>query len=142
MSALVLLPILNRIDALIKKLDEFISTITGVPPAERVVPPTLVIIEPRRNNRYDISTLDTATSRTDEPLGVKDLMEKAGALYATYMIVLAVGGGFSYKVNSKAAPSVSAQVGDEWDEFEIEELYITNAAVAGTAILHIEYRVD
>lgn len=142
MSALGLFPILNRIDALIKKIDELIKTLTGIPPADGVIPPTVVITEPKRNNRYHIFSLDTATARTDAALGVKDLMEKTGAEYATYMVILGVGGGFTYKLNSKVAPSVTGAVGALWEAFEVEEIYITNLAVAGTAQIHIEYRVE
>lgn len=141
--SLVALPlILNRIDALIKKLDQLISLMVGVPPADMVVPPTVVITEPKRNNRYHIFALDTATARTDEELGVKDLMEKVGIEYATYMVILSIGGGFTYKQNSKVAPSVTGAVGASWEAFEIEEVYITNVSAAGTAQIHIEYRVE
>ena len=133
MSALALFPLLNRIDALIKKMNELLIAI-GVPPDALPPIPQIVITMPLRSNRYHVFELDTATVRANVALGLKEMLKKQGVFHATYMVILALGGGFSYRVNDIAAPLVDAQIGAEWDEFEVEEVYITNTAAAAGQI--------
>ena len=98
--------------------------------------------ELKRTNRYYIFELDTATARDNVALGVKEYLKNQGVKYATYITVLAIGGGFTYRMNNKDASLCTASVGEEWLDFEIEEIYITNSAAAGTAKIHVEFRVD
>ena len=142
MSALAVLPLLNRLDALIKKIDELIVATTGVVPpgVEVVVPPPQVIVE-RLNNRYyivdDIDTSDT----TERSLGLKEILKKQGIEYARYLTILDVGGDFTYRLNEKSAKSLTAFIGAE-HIFEVEEIWVTGSGVAGTAIIFMEYRVE
>jgi len=140
MSEILVLPILNRLDAAIKKLTEILDKLLGKPAEEGL--PTIVVIKPEYNNRYQVFSINTGVVHTDDSLGLKDILTKHGAFYASYMSVLAIGGGFSYKVNSKGNNSLTASIGEEWSEFEIEEIFITNAAVAGTALIYVEWRAD
>lgn len=142
MSAFGLLPLLNRLDALTRKVEELITVLKGEAPPTPEAPTIVTIIKPLYNNRYTVFSLDTATVRTNEPLGLLEILKKHGVEYATYMVVLAVGGGFTYQVNSKSESPCTAAVGDEWSEFEISEVYITNPSVAGTALIHVEFRVE
>ena len=147
MSALAgLIPLLNRIDALIKKMDELITVMTGkvpegVPEVPEIIVPAPQVVVERLNNRYLIVEIDTSVARTDEPIGLKNMLLKQGVEYARYMTILDVGGGFTYKLNTTGVPALTGQVGAE-HEFEIEEIFITNSAAAGTARLFIEYRVE
>jgi len=137
-----LFSLLNRIDALIKKIDELITVISRKPTegVEVVVPAPQVVVE-RLNNRYLIIEIDTSVARTDEPIGLKNILLGQGVEYARYMTILDVGGGFTYKLNTTGVPALTGQVGAE-HEFEIEEIFITNSAAVGTAKLFIEYRVE
>ena len=142
MAALGLLPLLDRLDNLIKKINELITVLKGEAPP--VVPPApqVIVAMPQRGNRYHVFDIDTSVARNNVPLGLKEYLDPYDVKHAIYMTVLAVGGGFTYRVNSGAESLCTAVIGDEWDEFEITEVYITNAAVAGTAQIHVEYRVE
>ena len=141
MSAFGLLPLLNRLDTLTRKVEELITVLKGeAPPTE--IPTIVTVTKPLYNNRYTVFSFDTSTVRTNEPLELLEILKKHGVEYATYMVILAVGGGFTYQMNSKSESLCTAAVGDEWSEFEISEVYITNPSVAGTALIHIEFRVE
>ena len=128
-----------------EKLQEIIDKLAAIAPeipVPPVVPPTVIVTEPKRNNRYHIFETDLTKAHTDEVLGIKDLVEKYDVKFVTYMTVVAVPSAFSYKMNSKEASVCEAAVGDEWKDFEIEEIYYSNAAAAGTGKIHVEFRVD
>lgn len=131
-----------------EKLQEIIDKLAAIAPVVIVPPgvpppPTVIVIEPRRNNRYHIFDLDLTAAHVDEPVGVKELVEGLGAKFATFMTVLKLPGALTYKINAKEAPSCDAVVGDEWEEFEIEEIYYSNTAQAvADARVHVEFRVD
>lgn len=95
----------------------------------------------RLNNRHHVFEIDTSEAHSDEAVGLATILKDAGVSHANYLLVVAVGGGFSYKVNSTTSPSNDASVGEEWERYEITEIYVTNAATAGTAKIHVEYRV-
>ena len=130
-----------------EKLQEIIDKLAAlapeipVPPA--VPPPTFVVTEPKRNNRYHIFDLDLTAEHTDEPVGIQELVKVHAVKFCTYMTVLKVPSAFTYKINAKEAPVCDAVVGDEWYEFEIEEIYYSNTAAAvADARIHVEFRVD
>lgn len=126
-----------------EKLQEIIDKLSELVP-EIPAPPAPIIITPQRSNRYHVFDFVTnpAVPWTNHPLGIKDYLEKHGVKFGVYMTVLAVGGGFTYRVNSAAESLCTAFVGEEWVDFEITEIYITTPNVAGTARIHVEYRVD
>ncbi len=140
---------LNRLDVLINRIERLISATTGVPLDElpttiEVIapPPELVISQPMLPNRYKLFRIDLSVAHTDEPLGVADLLAGVGQLYASYMSIITVPAAFTFKLNSTDMDAIDAAVGLEWDDFEITEIFITNPALAGTALLNVEYRVD
>ena len=127
-----------------EKLQEIIDKLTAIAP-EIPVPPEVaapIITEPRRNNRYHIFDIDLSKAHTDEKLGIQDVIKVHGVGLATFMTVLAVPSAFTYKINAKEAPECDAIKGDKWRDFEIEEIYYSNSALAGTGKIHIEFRVD
>lgn len=93
-------------------------------------------------NRYRVLSLDLSVAHTDEPLGLAAVIADADVPYASYMSILAVPSAFTFKLNSTDMDAIDAAVGIEWDDFEITEIYITNIAGAGTALINVEYRVD
>lgn len=126
-----------------EKLQEIIDKLSALVPDVTIPPgPQVIVAMPQRSNRYHIFELNTATARANEPLGLKEHLDKYDVKHAIYLVVLAVGGGFTYRVNSGAESLCTAVVGDEWSEFEFTEIFITNLAVAGTARIHVEYRVE
>ncbi|NQT07576.1 hypothetical protein HQ586_00715 [Candidatus Bathyarchaeota archaeon] len=137
--------VVNRLDVLINRIERLTSAITGVPIDELppvVEIPELVISQPQLPNRYKIFRVDLSVVRADEPLGVGDLIKDVGALYASYMSIITVPAAFQFKLNSTDMDDIDAAVGLEQENFEITEVFITNAAGAGTALINVEYRVD
>ncbi len=138
--------VVNRLDALINRVERLIAAVTGVPIDELpeiVIPtPELVISEPLLPNRYKLFRVDLAVAHDNEPLGLSDLLKGVGVLHASYMSLITVPSAFTFRLNSTDMDAIDAAVGLEWDGFEITEIFITNAALAGTAIINVEYRVD
>lgn len=139
--------VLNRLDALINRIERLTAAVTGVPvddlpPVIEIPPPEVVISEPLLPNRYKIFQVDLTTAKDDEPLGLKDLLAGVGVSYASYMSIITVPAAFTFKLNNTGMDAIDAAVGLEWDGFEITEIFITNAALAGTALVNVEYRVD
>jgi len=145
--AALILPVINRIDVLINRIERLIAATTGVPvdelPTEIVIPtPEVVISEPLLANRYKLFRVDLSEAHSDEPIGLSDLLAGIGIFYASYMSIITVPNAFTFKLNSTDMDAISASVGLEMDNFETTEIFITNAALAGTALINVEYRVD
>jgi len=138
---------LNRLDVLINRIERLIAAVTGVPvddlpPPIIIPPPEVVISQPMLPNRYKLFRIDLTAAQSDEPIGVTELLADVGALYASYMSIITVPSAFTFKLNSTDMDAIDAAVGLEMSDFEITEIFITNAALAGTALINIEYRVD
>jgi len=144
MAALGLIPLLNRLDALIEKIDKLLTalgvTIPTAPLKIAIEPTSVVTTTPKLSNRYKIITVSLAAALTDAPIGIKDLKPTTG--YVPYVLITSIGGGFDYKINSKGADAITASLGEELADFEVEEIYITCGAVGGNAVFYVEYRVD
>lgn len=137
--------VINRLDALINRIERLTAAITGVPVDELPPPiavPAITVVEERLPNRYKLFRIDLSTIHADEPLGIKEILAAVGALYAPYMSIITVPAAFQFKLNSTDSDPIDAAVGLEWADFEITEVFITNAAGAGTALINVEYRVD
>lgn len=136
--------VLNRLDALINRVERLIAAVTGVPVGE--LPPIIevkpTLITERLPNCYKIFSIDLSVIRADTSLGLKDILLGAGIEYATYMSIITVPAAFKFKLNNTSFDAIDAAVGLEQAGFEITEIYITNAALAGTALINVEYRVD
>lgn len=144
--SILLIPILNRLDVLINRIERLIAATTGMPLDELpeiVVPaPEIVISQPMLPNRYKLFRVDLTVAHDDESIGVADLLAGVGALYASYMSIITVPSAFTFKLNSTDMDAIAAAVGLEQKDFEVTEIFITNAALAGTALINVEYRVD
>ncbi|MCJ7759899.1 hypothetical protein MUP59_01995 [Candidatus Bathyarchaeota archaeon] len=142
MSELLILPVLNRLDNTIKQLIAILAAlgVPTAPPAGGAI--TIVTTTPRLSNRYKIITVDLNVVHTDIAIGIKDLKPTTG--YATYVTILTIGAAFTFRVNSAAQDAITGALGLEISDFEISEIFISNAAGgAGTqAQFYLEYRVD
>lgn len=139
--------VVNRLDVLINRVERLIAATTGVPvdelPTEIVIPPPEVVIsQPQLPNRYKLFRVDLSEAHENLPLGVASLIAGVGALYASYMSIITVPSAFTFKLNSTDMDAVDAAVGLEMKDFEITEIFITNAALTGMALINVEYRVD
>jgi len=102
----------------------------GYPPSE-VTP---LLVQEIKNSEYKNLPLDTSIVRNNAPLGLRDM-----GIVADTMTILAVGGGFQYRLNKPTNDLTTAVLGLQETEFEIEEVYITNVAVVGTAIIRVNW---
>ncbi|MBA7716431.1 hypothetical protein ES703_125504 [subsurface metagenome] len=136
----------NRLDTLINSIERLIAATTGVPidelPPIVIPPPELVISQPQLPNRYKLFRVDLSVAHDDEPIGVGSMLKDVGALYASYISIITVPDDFTFKLNSTDMDEIDAAVGLEQENFEITEIFITNAELAGTALINVEYRVD
>ncbi len=112
----------------------------GPPPQPRkgVVPDPLVpiLVQEIKNKMYQNIDISTAVTVIDQPLGLR-----AMGLVADAMTILAIGGGFTYKMNKMSNDSTTAILGLRETDFEIEEVYITGLA-PGTARIRINWNPD
>ena len=136
------LAVVNRLDVLINRIERVEAILKGeAPPDEVPVPPVEVIVE-QLPNRYKLFRVDLSTAHTDFALGLKEILTKTDAEYASYMSIVTAPSAFTFKVNSTDQDAISAVAGLEWEDFEITEIFVTNAALVGTAIIEVEWRVD
>lgn len=107
-------------------------------PTKGTVPSTLVplLVQEIKNKLYKNIDFSTAVGVVDYPLGLRDM-----GIVADAMTVLAVGGGFTYKMNSPANDATTAAVGQQETEFEIEEIYVTGLG-AGTGTIRVNWNPD
>ena len=144
--------VLNRLDALINRVERLIAAVTGVPipeipppgvpppPARIMVPPPTVVM-PQLPNRYKLFTVDLTKERLDEPLGLGVLLKGVDAPYASFMSIIEVPSPFQFKLNATDMDAIDAVVGLDQENFEITEIFITNSVGTGIAIINVEYRV-
>jgi len=131
----------TKLEEISQKLDEILERITIT------VPITKVEIIPVLVNRYEIIEVDLTVERAvPTPIGLKRLILDPYAIpYVSYLTILSVPAPFKLRLNDKDAKPINAQVGIEWEDWKIEEIYIENAAApAGTekAELYMEFTVE
>jgi len=119
-----------ELEKLIRPMEVPSAPRKGVVPSEI----TPVLVQEIKNSEYKNISFDTSIARTNAPLGLRDL-----GIVADTMTILAIGGGFSYRINKPTNDSTNAVVGLQETEFELEEVYITNAAAAGTATIRVNW---
>jgi len=94
-----------------------------------------MLVQEMKDTKYRNFTLDLGTARTREPLGLRDL-----DITANTMTVIQATGTFYYSLNSPANDLTPAEKGMMEDQFEIEEVYITNSAQPGKqAIIRVNW---
>jgi hypothetical protein len=138
----------EQLESMIKlqrKTNELLESIAKAlgaikPPAEEVslAPPTppITIVEEALNNRYKVFRLDLSKARDNEPLGLSDL-----GIIARSAIVTKIDSPASWRRNDpKTGELEDLYTGYRVDNFEIEELYITNPAGSGQLIIVVEWR--
>jgi len=124
----------------IKKLEKTIRPMT-VPPLPKAIPPPPQLVptltQEIKNSLYKNFTVDLSVARADVPLGLRDMGIVADAMT---IISLTAGAAFTYKINSTANDSTPGIARAQETEFEIEELYLTNAAQPlATAVIRVNW---
>lgn len=95
---------------------------------------------PLLNNRYHIFNLDLSVARNIKPIGMRGFLKSRNVEFANHMVILGVPSPWFFRVNRGNAPVCAAIVGDEWEDFEIHEMFITNPIGLGFAQIYIEWR--
>jgi hypothetical protein len=96
---------------------------------------TWVVPVAKPNNAYKVYTLDLSTSRSDQPLGLR-----ADNIVANSALVVECDSVAYWRRNSTANSLEKLYAGYRVENFEIQELYITNPAGTGNLTILIEWR--
>jgi hypothetical protein len=127
----------SQLEELVKKLDALIKVLSRpmpTPTAPQVIIPQ-VTVETALNNRYRVFTLDLSTARINEPLGLAD--QNIVARCAT---VVRCDSTAYWRRNSERNDLEELSLGYTVENFEIQELYITNPAGTGNLVIVVEWR--
>lgn len=119
----------------VQELAKLIKPMKAPPLPRPIAPPPEIsplLVQEIKNKLYKNITLDLSVARTDVPLGLRDMGIVADALT---IVSLTVGATFTYKLNSTSNDATPGSQGLSDTEFEIEEVYITNAAQAGASTI-------
>lgn len=95
---------------------------------------------PLLNNRYHVFDIDLTVVHNDAELGLREWLESRKVEYATFLAIIEAPSEYFYKVNTPSAPRINAVVGDEWEDFEIREIFYSNVAGVGTGQIYVEWR--
>lgn len=95
---------------------------------------------PVLNNRYHIFDIDLTIARNIEPLDMEEFLKSRNVKFANFMVIIEVPSPWYFRVNKGNAPQCNAIVGDEWEDFEIHEVYVTNPVGLGIGRIYIEWR--
>jgi len=128
----------SQLEELIRKLDELITTLSKptVPTALAPYVPTVVPqVEISPNNRYRLFTLDLSIARINEPLGLADQ-----GIVARCATVVRCDSTAYWRRNSERNDLEELSPGYTVENFEIQELYITNPVGRGSLVIVVEWR--
>lgn len=110
--------------------------VTAIPPNRNPAPPTSeltpVLTQEIKDYEYRNYVIDLTIAHTDSPLGLIQLN-----VVADSMTIIEADSAFSYRLNSVSNDPTNAVTGMKEDQFEIREIYITNLAAIGNAVIRI-----
>lgn len=131
----------SQLEELIRKLDELVTALSKPtrPTAPAAPPPYVPTVVPQveipPNNRYRVFTLDLSIARTNEPLGLADQ-----GIVARCATVVRCDSTAYWRRNSERNDLEELSPGYRVENFEMQELYITNPAGTGNLTILIEWR--
>jgi len=114
-----------------QQLEELMPPPPEIPARIRITP---TLVQEVKDRGYRNFTIDLSTARTNEALGLRKL-----GIVADTMTIAKADSAFTYRINSASNDETPAEKGMVEDQFEIEELYITNSALTGTAIIRVNW---
>jgi len=128
----------NKLDRVVSLLEGLVATPVTAPATTPVATPTtsVTMVEEAPCNRYKVFKLDLSVERNNEPLGLRDL-----GIVARSAVVTRLDSAASWRRNDPVTGDVEElYTGYRVDNFEIEELYITNPAGSGFLTIVVEWR--
>jgi hypothetical protein len=115
------------------RLLESIARSLGAMPT---APTAVTVVEEALNNRYKVFKLDLSIARDNQPLGLSDM-----GIVAKSVTVTRLDSPASWRRNDPILGEVEElSVGYHVSNFEIRELFITNAAGTGYLTIVLEWR--
>jgi len=112
-----------------QQLEELIPPAPEIPARVRITPTLTQEVKDRGYRNFE---LDLSTARTNEALGIRRL-----GVVADTMTIIRADSPFTYRLNSASNDETPAEKGSYEDQFEIEEVYVTNEAASGKAIIRV-----
>jgi hypothetical protein len=125
----------SQLEELIRKLDELITALSKQTALAPYVPTVVPQVEISPNNRYKLFTLDLSIARTNEPLGLADQ-----GIVARCATVVRCDSTAYWRRNSERNDLEELSLGYTVENFEIQELYITNPVGRGSLAIVVEWR--
>lgn len=113
------------------ELEDAILPMFPVPKRIRITP---TLTQEIKNRGYKNFELDLSTARTNKALGLRGM-----GIIADTMTILRADDDFTYRINSAGNDETPGEKGLQEDLFEIEELYLTNSAGSGKAIIRVTW---
>jgi len=117
-----------------KRTKELEEAIPPPPELPAKVPITPTLTQEVKDRGYRNFELDLSTARTNAELGLRRM-----GIVADTMTVIRADSYFTYRLNSASNDETPAERGMKEDEFEIEEVYITNSALTGKALIRVTW---
>ncbi|MBA7677405.1 hypothetical protein ES703_85662 [subsurface metagenome] len=116
-------------------MKEIVAELT---PRKPVSPTKLMpeLVQEIKDMKYKNFTIDLSVAHTRERINLRTL-----GIVADTMSIIRADAAFDYIMNDPTNDATPATVGMSEDQFEIEEIYITNAAAApgNIAIIRVNY---
>jgi len=125
----------SQLEELIRKLDELITALSKPTALAPYIPTAVPQVEIPPNNRYRLFTLDLSIARTNEPLGLADR-----GIVARCATVVRCDSTAYWRRNSERNDLEELSPGYTVENFEIQELYITNPVGRGSLVIVVEWR--
>jgi hypothetical protein len=124
----VVIRLLDRTNRLLESIAAALGAAPGLPAVTKV--------EEMPNNRYKVFKLDLSVPRSNVPLGLRDI-----GIVAKSATVTRLDSSATWRRNDPiTGESEELSVGYHVDNFEIEELYVTNDAGTGFMTVVVEWR--
>jgi len=112
-----------------QQLEELMPPPPEIPGRVRITP---TLTQEVKDRGYRNIEIDLSTARTNEALGLRKL-----GVVADTMTIIRADSAFTYRLNSASNDETPAEKGLTEDQFEIEEIYVTNEAASGKAIIRV-----
>jgi len=128
---------IRRLMSLAEEIVELLKGVRGdlAKILEELKKPTAVI-QPALNNRYRVYSFDLSTARDNAPVGLRDI----GVVANTATVTKLESPAYWRRNDPTTGELEELYTGYRVENFQIEELYITNPEGTGKLIIVVEWR--
>jgi len=127
-------PFTDQIPTFTPEIADYVSSVT--PPLAKPPLPTPglvpVLTQEIQDKQYRNFTIDLTTAHTNLQVGLQPL-----GIVADSMTIIQADSAFTYTLNATSNDATPAKTGQRETEFIITEIYVTNAALTGQAVLRV-----